>query len=292
MRDWQGILHIPATYLRGGFLLGAYAEVRSRRFDTDAVLEKIMQHDKEGFTSFYERYRGRVYRFIVRQYGTGEYGKAAYYSTWRHLVVSGLSIKTPKDLKLSFYKYLGKSVQNPGGLKSVEMPSNYLPKDIEADGNWSLVLLEHFKKLPAEQKRFFLFKHEIGISETAIAKALDVDKKTIEKRLGRAESLLREAMKDSGCPVRHSLVRLYRESRVVKPPASWDREIIDSFNMWLMQAEQPQQPTEPVKEEEPAGGLADKFGQFKQQVRSKLSNLGKRSDAKGSRVRKLSSNHH
>ncbi|MES9975832.1 MAG: hypothetical protein ABW094_16365, partial [Candidatus Thiodiazotropha sp.] len=54
MSAWQGILHIPATNLRGGFLLGAYAEVRSRRFDTDAVLEKILQHDKEGFTSFYE----------------------------------------------------------------------------------------------------------------------------------------------------------------------------------------------------------------------------------------------
>ncbi|MEW8508281.1 MAG: hypothetical protein AB2598_16420 [Candidatus Thiodiazotropha sp.] len=266
--------------------------MRSRRFDTDAVLEKILRHDKEGFTSFYERYRGRVYRFIVRQYGTGEYGKAAYYSTWRHLVVSGLSTKTPKNLKLSFYKYLGKSVQNPAGLKSVEMPSNYLPKDIEQDGNWSQVLMEHFKKLSADQKRIFLFKHEIGISETAISRALDVDKKTIAKRLGTAETLLRDAMKDSGCPMKHSLERLYRESRVVKPPASWDREITDSFNMWLMQSEQTQQPAAPTAEDKSAGGLVDKFGVFKQQVRSKLSNLGKRSGSKGSRVRKLSSNHH
>jgi hypothetical protein len=141
MRAWQRILNFPATYLRGGFLLGAYAKVRSRRFDTDAVLEKILQHDKEGFTSFYERYRGRVYRFMVRQYGTGEYGKAAYYSTWRHLVVSGLTSKTPKELKLSFYRYLGKSVHSSGAIHSADMPSNYLPRDIEQDDNWSLVLL-------------------------------------------------------------------------------------------------------------------------------------------------------
>lgn len=287
MRVWQGILHIPATYLRGGFLLGAYAEVKSRRFDTDAVLEKILQHDKEGFTSFYERYRGRVYRFIVRQYGTGEYGKAAYYSAWRHLVISGLTNKTPKDLKLSFYRYLGKSVQTPGAVQSADMPSNYLPRDIEQDGNWSLVLMEHFKHLPDDIKRYFLFKHELGISETAISKVLHVSRKSVDKGLRIAESQLQEAMIDSGCPKRRSLERLYRESRVVKPPASWDREIIDSFNMWLKQTEQPDQSTEAHAEPAASPGLVGKLGLFKDQVRSKISTLGKRSNPKGARVRKV-----
>ncbi|MES9818520.1 MAG: hypothetical protein ACH255_10750 [Candidatus Thiodiazotropha sp.] len=288
MSAWQGILHIPATYLRGGFLLGAYAEVRSRRFDTDAVLEKILQHDKEGFISFYERYRGRVYRFIVRQYGTGEYGKAAYYSAWRHLVVSGLTIKTPKDLKRSFYSYLGKSVQNPGISQSTDMPSNYLPRDIEEDGNWSLVLMEHFKQLSVEKKRYFLFKHEIGISETAISRTLDISRKDVEKGLREAESELREAMEDSGCPKKRSLERLYRESRVVKPPASWDQEIIDSFNMWLRQTEQPNQPEKAPVKSDASTGIAGKLGHFKDQVRSRISNLGKRTHQKGTRVRKLS----
>ncbi|MES9970133.1 MAG: hypothetical protein ABW092_08870 [Candidatus Thiodiazotropha sp.] len=287
MRIWQGILHIPATYLRGGFLLGAYAEVKSRRFDTDAVLEKILQHDKEGFVSFYERYRGRVYRFIVRQYGTGEYGKAAYYSAWRHLVISGLTNKTPKDLKLSFYRYLGKTVQTSGVSQSADMQSNYLPRDIEQDGNWSLVLIEHFKHLPDDKKRYFLFKHELGISETAISKVLHVSKKKVERGLSIAESQLREAMIDSGCPKRRSLERLYRESRVVKPPASWDREIVDSFNMWLKQTEQPEQPKQVPAKPAAAKGLAGKLGLIKDQVRSKISTLGKRSSPKQARVRKL-----
>lgn len=291
MHAMQRILHTTATYLRGSYLLGAYAELKSRRFDTEAVLEKILQHDKEGFTSFYERYRGRVYRFIARQYGTGEYGKAAYYSTWRHLVVSGLSIKTPKDLKLSFYRYLGKSMQNPGKSHSVEMQSNYLPRDIEQDGNWSLVLLEHFKKLSAEKKRYFLFKYEIGISETAIARALGVDKKVIEAGLMEAEYELHMAMDESGYKKMHSLEKLYRDSRVVKPPASWDQEIIDSFNMWLIQAEQPEQSADISMQSSTAGGIVNKFGQITEQVRSKLSSLGKRPGPKGARVRKLSSHH-
>lgn len=288
-RQW--ILHFPATYLRGGFLLGANADVSSRRFDTDAVLGKILQHDKEGFASFYERYRGRVYRFIARQYGTGEYGKAAYYSAWRHLVVAGLSSKTPKDLKLSFYQYLGRSVPSSGTTQSVRSQGNYLPRDIEQDGNWGMVLIEHFKHLTDEMKRYFLFKHEIGISEAAIARAFDVKKKVVENTIKEAERELREAMEESGCPKRRTLERLYRESRVVKPPISWDKEILDSFNMWLKQTDQPEQQETSSNAPHESGGLAEKWTNLREQVKSKFSNMGKRPSPKGSRQRKLSSSH-
>jgi DNA-directed RNA polymerase specialized sigma24 family protein len=289
MHTMQGILQRLVTQLKGGFFLGANVVVRSRRFDTDAVLKKILEHDKEGFASFYERYRGRVYRFIVRQYGTSEYGKAAYYSTWRHLVVSGLTIKTPKDLKLAFYQYLGKSVQNPGMNPSRDVQSNYLPRDIEQDGNWSLILLDHFKKLTDEKKRYFLFKYEIGISETAISRALGVSRKSVEKGLAQAEAELHEAMEESGYSKKHSLHRLYRESRVVKPPATWDREIIDSFNMWLKQIEQPKQSNEAAEEKGEPEGIIEKLGKIRDQVKTRLSGISvnRRSSPK-SRVRKLS----
>jgi DNA-directed RNA polymerase specialized sigma24 family protein len=280
-------LHFPVTYLRGKFLPGAYANVRSKKFDTDAALEKILQHDKEGFTLFYERYRGRVYRFIARQYGTGEYGKAAYYSTWHHLVDSELTSKTPKDLKLSFYRYLGKLVQNSSATHITDKPSNYLPRDIEQDDNWSLVLLEHFKKLPAENKRYFLFKYEIGISETAIARALEVNKKDVEKGLMQAEYELHMAMDEAGYKKKYSLDRLYRESRVVKPPACWDQEIIDSFDRRLKQTTHQKNPETALTKPTDTGGIAHKLGNIKDQVRSKISSLGKRSNSKGSPVRKL-----
>jgi hypothetical protein len=289
MYTTQGIVHDLLTHLRLGFFRGAKALVSSRRFDTDAVLEKILEHDKEGFASFYERYRGRVYRFIVRQYGTSEYGKAAYYSTWRHLVVSGLTIKTPKELKLSFYQYLGKAAQNPSMNPNKGMPSNYVPRDIEQDGNWSLVLLDHFKKLANENKRYYLFKYEIGISENAISKALGVSRKSVEKGLLKAEAELREAMDESGYPLKKSLDRLYRESRVVKPPAAWDREIIDSFDMWLKQTDQPTQPEEVTEQKRASEGFVGKLGEFTDQVKSRLSgiSINRRSSPK-TRVRKLS----
>ena len=289
---WQGICKKATTYLRKERLHGVHTKVKSRRFDTDAVLQKILQHDKEGFSSFYERYRGRVYRFIVRQYGTGEYGKAAYYSTWRHLVIAGLTSKTPKDLKLSFFQYLGTSVGSLMTKQRIQGQTSYLPRDIEQDGNWSLTLIEHFKHLTNEKKRYFLFKHEIGISEAAIAKTFGAKKRAVENCIKEAENELREAMEESGCPKKLSLEKLYRESRVVKPPVSWDKEILDSFNMWLKQTDQPPVADEVAPRKEETTSTTGKWGQLREQVKTKLSALNKRTTPKGGRNRKLSSSHH
>jgi DNA-directed RNA polymerase specialized sigma24 family protein len=265
--------------------------VKSRRFDTDAVLEKIIKHDNEGFASFYERYRGRVYRFIVRQYGTSEYGKAAYYSAWRHLVVAGMTSKTPKDLKLSFYQYLGSSVASMMTSRHNQEQTSYLPKDIEQDGNWSLTLIEHLKLLSDEKKRYFLFKYEIGISEAAMAKTFSVKRKVVESLIKETEEELLDAMKEAGLPDHLTLEKLYRGSRVVKPPVSWDKEILESFDMWLKQSDKPVAQLTPSSDEQEAAGLAGKWLQIRDQVKNRLSSFNKRNSTKQNRNRKFSSSH-
>lgn len=256
----------------GASLPGEIAEVSSRRFDTDAVLLKIMEKEQDAFEAFYERYRGRVYRFVVRQYGTTDFGKAAYYSAWRHLVISSHTSKTPKELKFSFFKYLGRASQSIPPNKQVESQASYLPRNIEEDGKWSVVFIEKFKQLPDAMKRRFLFKHEIGLSATAIARILDDKKKHIEKSIEEAERMLRFNLDDAGCPESLSLDKLYRESRVVKPPANWDKEILESFSIWLKQAEKPQKRAED-KGEGPKGGLGEKLSSWIDQLKAQTTQL-------------------
>lgn len=244
----------------------------SRRFDTDAVLEKIIQRDQEAFEAFYERYRGRVYRFIVRQYGTSDFGKAAYYSSWRHLVISSKSCKSAKELKLKFFRYLGQASQVAPANKPVESQTSYLPRDIEEDGKWSLVFIEKFKQLPDSMKKRFLFKHEIGLSATAIARILEDKTKHIQKSIEEAERMLRFNMDDAGCPSSLSLDKLYRDSRVVKPPATWDKEILDSFSIWLKQTGRTPKPKRD-EDEGPKGGLGEKIGSWVKQVKDQVARV-------------------
>ena len=238
-------------------------EVSSRRFDTDAVLQHVMEGDKSAFEAFYERYRGRIYRFIARQFGTSDFGKAAYYSVWRHLVIASRTSKSPKELKLSFFRNLGKPSQASSQQKATDAQSSYLPRDIEEDGKWSLVFIDQFRQLPESMKKRFLFKHEIGLSNTAIARILEDKRKHIDKSIEEAERILRLNMDEAGCPSNLSLDKLYRDSRVVKPPESWNGEILESFSIWLKQAgsDVDMTPT-PSEPNEPAGGLAEKISEW------------------------------
>lgn len=270
------------------------AEVASRRFDTDAVLQKIMESDKASFSAFYERYRGRVYRFVVRQYGTGDFGKAAYYSAWRHLVVGSRKSKSPKELKFSFYQYLGKASASFTPSLHAEGQSNYLPRDIEEDGKWSVAFIDHFKRLPEAMKRRFLFKHEIGLSTSAIARILGDKKQHIEKAIEEAERMLRYSLEEAGCPSTLSLDKLYRESRVVKPPTSWDTEILESFDIWLKQGDTPRQERkrrEDNGEGPRGGGLGERIKSFGERLLQQTDHFKARFSSKGKRRQLYVSNH-
>lgn len=271
---WQGTLQFSYGLIKGrrpGEKVGA----ASRRFDTDAVLQHIMDGDKGAFEAFYERYRGRIYRFIARQYGTGDFGKAAYYAAWRNLVISSRHNKTPKALKFSFFQYLGKSTQDNFQQKRSEGQSSYLPRDIEEDGKWSLMFIEQFRRLPDAMKKRYLFKYEIGLSVNAIARILDDKRKHIEKSIEEAERILRLHMDEAGCPTSVPLDKLYRESRVVKPPASWDGEILDSFGIWLKQAASPGrgQMAQERAPEEFQGGFSEKLSDWIASLKQQASKL-------------------
>jgi len=244
--------------------------VSSRRFDTDDMLQRIMENEQDAFTAFYERYRGRIYRFIVRQYGNGDFGKAGYYAVWRHMVIASRTCDNPKDLKLTFYRYLGQASKGLPQIRMAEPQSNYLPRDLEEDSKWSLVFIEHFKRLPNGMKKRYLFKHELCLNTKAIALVLDDSRGNIEKSLEEAECTLRFNMDSEGCPSHLSLDKLYRESRVVKPPAIWNDEVLSSYKIWLKQAESPRQRMQDPRQSNSAKrGLGGKatgwFGWLKRQ---------------------------
>jgi hypothetical protein len=46
-------------------------------------------------------------------------------------------------------------------------------------------------------------------------------------------------MEEAGCPDSVNLDKLYRQSRVVRPPSHWNSEILDSFESWLKQKKNP-----------------------------------------------------
>ncbi|MEN8177285.1 MAG: sigma factor-like helix-turn-helix DNA-binding protein [Pseudomonadota bacterium] len=205
----------------------------ARRFDTDALLEQLLEHKENAFKGFYERYRGRVYRFIVRQCGNGEEGQAEYISIWANLIKARLSCKDGKCLKLAFLESLRRPTFKPLIKTSMVIPFTLMPRELEEEGGWSTLLVEMVRRLPEGLRKRFLFRYEIGLSHKAIATVLHEDKNTSERYINEAERKLFEGLENAGCKMQISLDSLYRETRSLGPPASWDQEVLSAYPGWL-----------------------------------------------------------
>jgi DNA-directed RNA polymerase specialized sigma24 family protein len=207
--------------------------VTDRRFDTEALLEQLLKGDEEAFKAFYSRYRGRVYRYITRQCGNGEEGQAAYLLIWARLVDDRHQCNSGKSLKYAFLSNLQRisfsSFIKPGRI----LPSTLLPRELDEEGGWSTLLLDLLRKLPEEMRKRFLFRYEIGLSHKAIARIFAEQVEATEKMLKKAEHKLLEGLLMAGCSKQLSLDALYRETRTLNPPASWDDMILIACSDWI-----------------------------------------------------------
>ena len=205
----------------------------ARRFDTDTLLEQILEGDSEAFMAFYERYRGRVYRFIVRLCGNGQEGKAAYVSVWARFAASRRKCKDPKALKLAFFKSLESPFWRTQKSEGETVPFSVLPRGLEEEGGWSVVLVQMVKRLPDHQRKRFLFRHEIGLSMKAVSQIFGESVAATRDCVNDAETALLKGLGDAGCTRRITLDALYRETRFLQPPTSWDQDILDGYVVWI-----------------------------------------------------------
>ena len=205
----------------------------ARRFDTETLLKQLLEHRDDAFKALYDRYRGRVYRFIVRQCGNGEEGEAAYIAIWAHLIHARHACKDEKSLKLAFLRSLRRPSLNPLLKTSMVLPHTLMPKELEQEGGWSTLLVEMVRRLPEGLRKRFLFRYEIGLSLKAIATVFEEDGSTTRAHLGEAERILTEGLVNAGWKRSRSLGSLYQETRLLKPPISWDQEVLLSYPDWL-----------------------------------------------------------
>jgi len=213
--------------------------VTKRRFDTDVLLTQVLAGDMDAFRAFYERYRGRVYRFITRQCGNGDAGLAVYRSVWAQLIADRHCCNDVKILKQRFLANLQRpSFKQPNRTRPKTLQA-LMPKNLDEEGGWTTLLIELIRRLPEGLRQRFLFRSEIGLSHKAIAKIFDEPPDVTRRLIEQAERTLLSDLLKAGCNNEISLEKLYRETRVLKPPVSWDDEVIPVYQLWFQEGVPP-----------------------------------------------------
>ncbi len=172
---------------------------------------KYRNGDASAFEILYQRHKGALYRYILRQCGNDSTSEELFQDVWMKLI----NARKRYEVKAKFTTYLFQIAHNrviDHYRRQQTNPDN--PGDCEADiesaptriqdqpeqqveiREQSQKILYLLDKLPVEQREVFLLKEEAGKSIPEIAEITGVNAETAKSRLRYAVNKLRQALKN------------------------------------------------------------------------------------------------
>ncbi len=203
-----------------------------REINTKLQLEKFLDGNLNAFNNIYERYSGRIYRFIVRQFGTGPQARSLYITIWAEFVEARKDHTSPSQYKIALYKILYHCLQNCNADQSFLSDAQKSNSDGDKQAHSRIKLLDHLRGLPKSLREVFLLRHEIGLKTSLIARILEESVSDTERKISQAIVLLEQEMVELGY-IDEPVLALYRNSRMLKSPTQWDNEIYASLPIWM-----------------------------------------------------------
>jgi RNA polymerase sigma factor (sigma-70 family) len=169
--------------------------------------------DASAFEILYRRFRGPMYRYLLRQCGNAGVAEELFQDVWLNIVRS----RQRYEVKASFSTYVYQVAHNRlidhYRKTSGKLPISYdqEPEDGDAllidrsrpsaeqqldDGRAVQQLLSAISELPEAQREAFLLREEGGLSLEEIAAATGVNRETVKSRLRYAVGKLRKQLQD------------------------------------------------------------------------------------------------
>ena len=162
--------------------------------------------DADAFEVLYQRHKGPLYRFVLRQCGK-TFVDELFQDIWLRVIKSRENYQVKAAFKTWLYRiarnriidhYRRQSIRpvdnNPDALSSLsEVRSGQPENQLEASGQHDL-LMNAIAALPPDQKEAFLLKEEAGLGVEDIALTTGVTYEAVKSRLRYATRKLREQL--------------------------------------------------------------------------------------------------
>jgi RNA polymerase sigma-70 factor (ECF subfamily) len=174
--------------------------------ESDEELMKQYQAGKvSAFDTLYEKYRGDVYRYLLRQFDPGT-AEELYQDVWMKLIQARDRYQPSAKFRTYLYTITHNRIRDhfrrhhetpvDSTKDSVEVEIETLaPERITQDRQAIEVLLKGIRLLPGEQRQAFLLKEESGLSVEEIAEIMGASRESTRSRLRYAMSKLRNHLK-------------------------------------------------------------------------------------------------
>lgn len=167
--------------------------------------EELMMQYRNGRTSafdtLYDKYRGDVYRFLLRQFDQAT-AEELYQDVWIKLIQARERYQPRAKFRTWLYTITHNRIRDHYR-KHHEVAAedaspgidSLAPERITQDRQAIEVLLEGIRLLPGEQRQAFLLKEESGLSIDEIAEVMGASRESTRSRLRYAVRKLRQQLK-------------------------------------------------------------------------------------------------
>ena len=175
--------------------------------DDMASDEDLMMQYQAGnaaaFDTLYEKYRGDVYRFLLRQFDQAT-AEELYQDVWLKLIQARDRYQPSARFRTWLYSVTRNHIrdhyrkQRLNVVSSGETDANIdtrSPDRVANDRQILALLHQGIRELPEAQRQAFLLKEESGLSVEEIAEVMDASKESTKSRLRYAVRKLREKLK-------------------------------------------------------------------------------------------------
>ena len=173
-----------------------------RERSDEALMKAYADGNMSAFEHLYNRHRGPLYRYILRQVGDAATANDLYQGSWEKIIKARGNYQASAPFRAWMYRIAHNHVMDHfrRSRPMLEMP----PGEIEADspGPEEQLFDEHresglreaVKNLPAEQKDALVLKLEAGLDLQTIADVTGVNRETAKSRLRYAVGKLRKTL--------------------------------------------------------------------------------------------------
>jgi RNA polymerase sigma factor (sigma-70 family) len=175
-----------------------------RERSDETLMKAYADGNMEAFELLYSRYRGPLYRYILRQVNEPATANDLFQGSWEKIIKASGSYRPSAPFRAWMYRITHNHVVDY--FRRIRPVSDIPQDEIEADNpapekqvfdeQRGSDLREAVEQLPVEQKDALLLKLEAGLDLQTIAEVTGVSRETAKSRLRYAVSKLKKTLQE------------------------------------------------------------------------------------------------
>ncbi|MCW8925130.1 MAG: sigma-70 family RNA polymerase sigma factor [Xanthomonadales bacterium] len=173
---------------------------RMRDFTDEQLMRRYARGDAQAFDLLYERHRGPLYRYFLRQVSDTATANDLYQGTWEKIIKARRRYRSNAPFTAWMYRiahnHLADHYRRLRPVEELQESSiadtKTGPAQATLDDEQRQLLHAGIISLPAEQRNTLLLKLETGLKMEDIARVTGVSRETVKSRLRYAVKKLRQ----------------------------------------------------------------------------------------------------